>query len=132
MASSDVRWRQRFANFEKALGRFAESVQINTTDRLAQEGVIQRFEYTFELAWKCLQDLFQERGLPEIRGPKPVLQQALQDGLIHDGLQWMEMLKARNAATHLYDEAVFLEIYAKARRDFLPLLQQLQHTLRAL
>lgn len=115
MRKKDVRWKQRFSNFKKALSQFEEALVQKNPERLAQEGLIQRFEYTFELAWKCLQDLLQERGLAEIRGPKPVLEQAFQDGLITDGLLWMEMLKARNEASHIYDEKIFLRIYNQAK-----------------
>jgi len=132
--NDDVRWRQRFSNYRKALRRFAEATVAcrKPQDRLSQEGLIQRFEYTFELAWKTLQDLFQERGLAEVRGPKPVLQQALQDGLIHDGLVWMEMLRARNEAAHIYDEKIFLEIFGKATNEFLTPLENLEKHLAAL
>ena len=132
MDKKDVRWKQRFGNFKKALGRFEEAVKANSQDRLAQEGLIQRFEYTFELAWKCLQDLLQERGLEEIRGPKPVLQQAFQDGLVQDGVLWMEMLRARNETSHLYDEKTFLEIYNQSQNTFLKPLQDLEKKLRDL
>lgn len=132
MSPKDIRWKQRFSNFQKALAKFEEAIAGNSKDRLAQEGLIQRFEYTFELAWKCLQDLLQERGLEEIRGPKPVLQQAFQDGLIHDGVLWMEMLRARNEASHLYDEKVFLKIYDQAKNAFLTPLQTLQQKLASL
>ncbi len=132
MNKKDTRWKQRFSNFEKALKRFEEAVFADSKDRLTQEGLIQRFEYTFELAWKCLQDILQERGLEEIRGPKPVLQQALQDGLIQEGILWMEMLRARNEAFHIYDEKIFLEIYAKAQNEFLKPLQELQKKLSSL
>lgn len=118
MPKKDVRWKQRFSNFKKAYTQFEEAVAQNSPDRLAQEGLIQRFEYTFELAWKCLQDLLQERGLAEIRGPKPVLEQAFQDGLITDGLLWMEMLKARNETSHIYDEKIFIRIYNQAKNQF--------------
>ena len=128
----DIRRKQRFSNFKKALGQLEEAIQMNSQDRLAQEGLIQRFEYTFELAWKCLQDLLQERGLVEVRGPKPVLQQAFQDGLVEDGVLWMEMLRARNEASHLYDEKVFLEIYGKTKDQFLKPLQDLNKKLSGL
>ena len=132
MAKSDVRWKQRFENFKKALQQFEEAIHEMPPSRLAQEGLIQRFEYTFELGWKCLQDVLTERGYDEIRGPKPVLQQAFQDGLIQDGLVWMEMLKARNEASHIYDEKVFLGIYTDARQRFLPPLRALQEKLMSL
>lgn len=128
----DIRWKQRFNNFKKALGQLEEGVAMNSQDRLAQEGLIQRFEYTFELAWKCLQDLLQERGLVEVRGPKPVLQQAFQDGLLQDGVLWMEMLRARNEASHLYDEDVFVDIFEKTKTKFLKPLQELEKKLSGL
>lgn len=132
MEKADIRWKQRFNNYQKALAQFEEAVRGNQQERLAQEGLIQRFEFTFELAWKCLQDLLTERGLVEIRGPKPVLTQALQDSLIENGILWMEMLKAQNEASHLYDEKVFLEIYDKAKNHFLKPLQQLKQKLQSL
>lgn len=130
--SPDIRWKQRHRNFSKALQQLQEGVAQNPADRLAQEGLIQRFEYTFELAWKCLQDLLQERGYAEIRGPRPVLEQAFQDGLIADGILWFAMLKARNEASHLYDETVFLKLYAEVKEQFLEPLRQLADTLQSL
>ncbi|MBI2026835.1 MAG: nucleotidyltransferase substrate binding protein, partial [Deltaproteobacteria bacterium] len=91
--------------------------------RLEEEGLIQRFEYTFELAWKCLQDLLQEKGYPNIRGPRPVIEQAFQDGIISDGPVWLQMLKARNETTHLYDEATFESIISAVKNQFLSVLQ---------
>lgn len=132
VTKKDIRWKQRFQNYKKALTQFSNAVRQNSKDRLAQEGLIQRFEYTFELAWKCLQDILQERGLVEIRGPKPVLEQAFQDGLIHEGLIWMDMLRARNETSHIYDEAVFLEIYNKAKDHFLKPLLDLKEKLEKL
>ncbi len=118
----DVRSRQRFENFKKALKLYEEAITPKMS-RLEEEGLIQRFEYTFELAWKCLQDLLQERGYPNVRGPRPVIEQAFQDGIIQDGPLWMEMLKARNETTHLYDESTFNSISKKVKTSFLPILQ---------
>lgn len=132
MENKDIRWKQRFSNYEKALKQFKDAIEANPQERLAQEGLIQRFEYTFELAWKCLQDILQERGFSEIRGPKPVVEQAFQDGLIQDGVLWMEMLRARNESTHLYDEKSFLKIFDQAKNLFLKPLSQLEEKLKAL
>lgn len=121
--SHDVRSKQRFSNFTKALALYEEALG-SAHSKLEQEGLIQRFEYTFELAWKCLQDLLQERGFAEIRGPRPVIEQSFQDGIITDGLVWMAMLKARNEITHLYDEATFLAVSANVRGPFIVALRQ--------
>ena len=124
MASSntDVRSKQRFENYKKAF-RLYEEVVNKPLSRLEEEGLIQRFEYCFELAWKCLQDLLQERGFANVRGPRPVIEQAFQDGIISDGIIWLEMLKARNETTHLFDESHFQTIIKKVRSSFFETLK---------
>ncbi|MBI4366547.1 MAG: nucleotidyltransferase substrate binding protein [Deltaproteobacteria bacterium] len=109
----DIRWRQRFANYTKALGQLTEARRLTDPDILQKQGTIQCFEYTFELAWKTLQDfLIQERGYAD-RGPRPTIERAFQDGIIADGVTWMDMLKSRNLTTHLYDENEVERIYTK-------------------
>ncbi len=119
---SDIRSQQRFTNFKRALALYEEALKPKMS-KLEEEGLIQRFEYTFELAWKCLQDLLYERGYPDIRGPRPVIEQAFQDGIISEGPLWLQMLKARNETTHLYDEAVFKSISEKVKGHFLSILK---------
>jgi nucleotidyltransferase substrate binding protein (TIGR01987 family) len=123
----DIRSKQRFDNFKRAMKRYEEGVFPDMSD-LEEEGLIQRFEIAFELAWKCLQDLLQERGYANVRGPKPVIEQAFQDGLISDGPLWMRMLKSRNETTHLYDEATFLKIVLDAKGPFLNILKTFRDT----
>ncbi|MBI4404866.1 MAG: nucleotidyltransferase substrate binding protein, partial [Deltaproteobacteria bacterium] len=118
----DIRSQQRYSSFRKALARYEEARSDKLT-RLEEEGLIQRFEYTFELAWKCLQDLLQERGYANIRGPRPVIEQAFQDGIIKNGPVWLDMLKARNETVHLYDEATFQRISKKVKGPFFDLLK---------
>ncbi|HLD75185.1 MAG TPA: HI0074 family nucleotidyltransferase substrate-binding subunit [Bdellovibrionota bacterium] len=121
----DVRSQQRFQNFKRALGLYGEALKPKMS-KLEEEGLIQRFEYTFELAWKCLQDLLYERGYAEVRGPRPVIEQAFQDGMISDGPLWLQMLKARNETTHLYDEAVFKSISKNVKGPFLSVLKNFE------
>ena len=118
----DIRSKQRFENFKKALKQY-ESAAIPNLSQLETEGLIQRFEYTFELAWKCLQDLLGERGYKDIRGPRPVIEQSFQDGIIQDGVLWFAMLKARNETTHIYDEKTLHEIAKNVLGPFLKALQ---------
>lgn len=118
----DIRSQQRFSNFSKALKRYEEGLALNMS-RLEEEGLIQRFEYTFELAWKTLQDLLYERGHENVRGPRPVIEQAFQDGIISQGPIWMEMLKARNDTSQLYDEVTFLRISQEVKGPFLECLR---------
>lgn len=131
----DVRWRQRFANYKKALSRL---LSLDRSDEawsayseLEKEGIIQRFEYTTELAWKTLQDLISHRGYLDIKGPKPVIQQAFEMGLIVDGPGWVKLLNARNRTSHSYEEVIAEEILADILSKYVDLLSNLEKTLSA-
>ncbi len=123
---ADVRSQQRFSNFKKALALYKEAI-APTMSKLEEEGLIQRFEYTFELAWKTLQDLLAEQGYSNIRGPRPVIEQAFQDGTISDGALWLDMLKARNETTHLYNQIIFESIKKRVKGPFIAALQQFEN-----
>src|ERR1700742_2908305 len=91
MENTDTLWVQRFSNFKKALAKLEEVAtrkDVGDLSDLEKEGMIQRFEYTFELAWKTLQDLLEYKGYRDIAGPNPVLAQALKDGYINDEKLW--------------------------------------------
>lgn len=118
----DIRWRQRFQNYARAVAQLESGLDVKRPDILQKQGIIQCFEYTFELAWKTLQDfLIRERGYADTRGPRPVLEQAFQDGIIRNGLTWPDMLKSRDLTTHLYDEKAVEAIYRKIARKYEPL-----------
>lgn len=107
MGKKDIRWVQRFNNFRRALEKLSEAVaeyDEEAMSDLEKEGVIQRFEYTFELGWKTLQDLLTHKGYADVKGPRPVLTQALRDGYITGEKTWREMKEARELTSHTYDE----------------------------
>lgn len=87
MGKKDIRWTQRFSNYKKALDKLGDAVSENEKEEMSdleKEGLIQRFEYTFELAWKTLQDLFYQIGYQDIKGPNPGF-----NGWIHQGRKEM-------------------------------------------
>ena len=118
----DIRWQQRFQNFEKAFLSVKEIEADRTFSDIEIDGFIQRFEITFELAWKVLQDYFYDQGYTEFKGPKKVLTKAFQDGLFEDGELWLSMLEDRNILTHVYD-------YNKSRKVFEHIKNQYFHLL---
>lgn len=130
---NDTRWIQRYDSYHKACARVLSITQSGHTpdslSELEQEGLVQRFEYTFELAWKVLQDLLIARGYEFVKGPNGTLAQAFSDGLItnHDG--WWHMAKARTITSHTYNEGTASEIVKKIFNDYAPLLMQLDETL---
>lgn len=125
----DIRWKQRFVNFNKAFSQFEKFLEKEELNELENQGLIKAFEYTFELAWKTLQDLLKEKGYKEIHGPKPTIQQSFQDGYINNGKDWMKMLEGRNLTSHSYNEDTANEILDEIRETYFDLLLDLKITL---
>jgi nucleotidyltransferase substrate binding protein (TIGR01987 family) len=113
MKEQDIRWKQRFKNFEKAFGLLEEAVQQGLDEELTdleKQGLIQRFEFTHELAWQVLKDYFEYQGNTNITGSRDATREAFEKGLISDGEGWMEMIKSRNQSSHTYNEEIAEEI----------------------
>ena len=127
--NKDIRWQQRFHNFKKAYGQLLEFLEVDTLNKFEKQGLIQAFEYTFELSWKTLQDLLKERGFREVIGPRPVIEQSFQVGYIKDGEGWMAMLKSRNEASHTYQEEIAERISNDIITDFTGLFGDLNKRL---
>lgn len=119
-------------NFRKALNQLEKGVKQDHYSELEVEGLIQRFEYTFELAWKTLQDYFDYLGYEGVKGPKGVLEKAYEDELIRNGEKWVEMLDDRRLSTHTYNEEQAKSIFDAIREDYYPLLKQLHQTLETI
>lgn len=128
-ASKDTRWHQRFENLERAFRLLQEAAGRQSLSDLEAEGMVQRFEYTFELAWKTLKDFLELQGFT-VAYPREVIKTAFQVGLISMGDAWFEMLDRRNEAAHTYDRQRFLEITNAIRTTFLPALTALVDRLR--
>ena len=99
-----LRCKQRFGNFKNALLTIEEVVpRYYQLSDLEQDGLILRFEFTFDLAWKVMQDYLKSAGYADIKGPRSCIKQMAQNNLL-DGFRWEEMLTARNELSHIYDE----------------------------
>ena len=127
--NQDIRWQQRFINFNKAFDQLSRFVSKQHLNEMEEQGLIKAFEYTYELAWKTLQDLLKEKGYLHIVGPKPVITQSFQDGYIADGKAWLVMHTARNLTSHSYDEETAREIIREIQLRFFKLFQQLKSRL---
>ena len=125
----DIRWKQRFQNFDRAfvlLSSAFEEKTLGEFNRLEQEGLIQRFEFTYELAWKTAKDYLQEHGIVFVEiTPKAVLVAAFSSGLLNDGQAWVDMRLHRNMLSHSYDEAVFGEVLRAVESRYLKALGDL-------
>ena len=105
--NEDIRWKQRFQNYQKALATMKKAAELAASRELSdleKQGVIQGFEFTFELAWNVMKDYLEEQGINGIIGSKNAVRHAFNKGLIDDGQIWMDIIKGRNISSHSYDE----------------------------
>lgn len=123
--NQDIRWQQRFGNYTKAFRQLEKYIDQEKMNELEEQGLIKSFEYTYELAWKTLQDLLTEKGYKDVVGPKPVIEQSFQDGYITNGEGWMRMHNSRNLTSHTYNEETAKEIIENLKEEYFFLLNEL-------
>ncbi len=134
----EIRWEQRFSNFTKALNKLKQAVEYIghnfmeedqpidgedielVLDEMIKEALIQRFEYTHELAWNIMKDYAEYQGNPNVGGSRDATREAFQLKLITNEQVWMDMIISRNKTSHTYNEAVAGEIYRKILKDYYP------------
>ncbi len=108
--SKDIRWQQRFSNYNKALNQLKKFIDKKELNELEEQGLIKAFEYTYELAWNVIKDFYEEQGEQSIQGSKDAFRLAFQRGLIQEGKSWMEMVENRKLTVHTYDDETADEI----------------------
>lgn len=114
---------ERIVDYLKAVTQL-EKAAARPKDEFIRDSVIQRFEFTHELAWKMLKLKLEDEGLI-VKTPKETMQEALQAGLIEDGNLWSDMQKMRNLTSHTYREQLAEEVYAFVVTQGLPLFRAL-------
>ena len=77
MENNDIRWKQRFQNFEKAMGHLEDALEIENPDLLQKAGIIQFFEMSYELAWNVLKDYLEEQGFIDVNSPRSAIKRPL-------------------------------------------------------
>lgn len=134
----DIRWEQRFSNYLKALEKLKQSIDYMLHDfeatkdvvpkaedevvlnEMLKEGLIQRFEYTHELAWNVMKDYAEYQGNSNVGGSRDASREAFQLQLISNGHVWMDMISSRNKTSHTYNEATANAIYEKIVNEYYP------------
>jgi len=143
----DIRWEQRFSNFNKAVLKLEESVNYiklnylndedelndenleNVVEELIKEGLIQRFEYTHELAWNVMKDYAFFQGNSTIGGSRDATREAFKLQIIENADIWMDMIQSRNKTSHTYNEEIANEIFGKIINDYFQLFLNFQKTM---
>jgi len=143
----DIRWQQRFSNYRKALLKLTEAIKIidlkNNDDteninvkesivKVLEEGLIQRFEFTHELAWNVMKDFAEFQGNFNIKGSRDASREAFKMKLIQDADSWMDMIKSRNDTTHTYNEETAEEIVGKINEVYYPLFIEFERNMEGL
>lgn len=134
MTNQDIRWLQRLANYEKACRQLTAAVDLadsRALSELERQGLIQAFEFVFELAWNVMRDYFVYQGNPDITGSRDAIRHAFQQGLIADGEGWMEMIKSRNQTSDTYNEAVARQISDRIERRYTSLFLAFEGEMQA-
>lgn len=133
MANQDIRWIQRFHNYRKALARLREAVDLSferELSNLEQQGLIQAFEFTFDMAYKTLLDFIVERGYSGERDkPLRVIVDAATKGVIIEKA-WRDMYKSRNKTSHTYDEEIAENVFHEILELHYEILIQLETRLQ--
>lgn len=109
----DIRWQQRFDNFNRALEQLTQAVELShqrALSDLEKQGVIQGFEIVHELAWNALKDFLEFEGVQGIVGSRGAVREAFKRELIDDGELWMDMIEKRNLSSHTYNKELAEEL----------------------
>ncbi|HRO43339.1 MAG TPA: HI0074 family nucleotidyltransferase substrate-binding subunit [Flavipsychrobacter sp.] len=125
MEHKDIRWQQRFANYERAFKRLSEAMQEEELNELERNGLVQRFEFTLELAWKTMKDFLEEKGFAFKPSPKDTFRQAQEGRYIDYAQELIDGLDIRNELSHDYDGKKFESSERQLREEVYPALSKL-------
>ena len=129
---NDLRWKQRFNNYKKALSQLKYAIELKRQRALSDlenQGLIQSFEFTYELGWNTLKDYLVWQGIEGIVGSRDTIREAFSRGLIVDGEIWMKMLVDRNRTSHTYNEKIANEILQNIDQMYVAELVELEDKL---
>ncbi len=120
----DIRYKQRFENFENAFLKLKSALEIDEPSEIEKAGVIQYFEITFELAWKLLKDYLGYLGY-DVKSPRDSIKRAFNLELISNGEQWLNALVDRNLTVHTYNQDEADAIYKRIKESYFSLFETL-------
>lgn len=113
---------ESYKDFKQAILRLKEAIKKKPTQsQIEVDRTIQRFEFTFELAWKFLKFMLNNQGI-QVHTPRMIIKEAFRAGFINDGDGWIDMLEDRNKTAHIYDEEEAEKIYKKIKSKHFDLL----------
>ena len=130
MENEEIRWIQRFNNFSKALIQLTKFIEKGELNELEEQGLIQSFEYNYELSWNTIKDFYEYQAETDIQGSRDAIRLAFKRGLIEDGETWMKMIDSRNLTIHTYNEGTASEIVKEILENYYKMFIKLQKKLK--
>lgn len=123
----DFKTNSYFINFNKAVCRLEEALEEYDKYGISssRDGVIQRFEFCTELAWKSTREYLLSEGYVDINSPKTVMKQAYADNLIENEQAWLVLLYSINLTSHIYDDNTASDIFNNIKDKYLGLFKEL-------
>lgn len=125
MTENDIRWKQRFQNFEKAFLRLKEAMEMGKLTELERNGLIQRFEFTLDLSWKVMKDFLEDKGFAFKPSPKDTLRLAQESGYITYAQELIDGLDIRNELSYDYSGEKFERSEKQLREETFFALEKL-------
>ena len=132
MLDEDVRWKQRFQNFEKAYHLLEKAMDIRDPSIFEKAGLIQFFEISLELSWNVMKEYLESQGVSELRYPRETIKKAFETGLIENGHEWIRALENRNLTSHTHDEERAQNVVDSIKDSYYLLLRLLYNKLKPL
>ncbi len=128
----DIRWIQRLDNYSRALSQLRKFIAQQNLNDLEEQGLIQAFEYTHELACNVLRDYLQSQGHQSIHGSRDATRKAFNLNIIDNGETWMDMIKDRNQTSHTYNQDTAHRISSNIKERYTLCFIKLEKTMQAL
>jgi len=130
--NNEMRWKQRFQNFQKAFAVFQRRIdehEIHRDEEAYQMALVQGYEIIIELAWKVMKDYLENDGF-DIKNGKQAIRQAFQNEMIHSGEIWLQALDNRNVTSHTYDGKILEINVVFISEKFYPLVRDFYFDLK--
>ncbi|PEE32424.1 nucleotidyltransferase [Bacillus cereus] len=120
----------KLENYEKALARLRDAISLPMDDSIIVDGIIQRFEFTYELGWKLMKSYLEYEGVTEATTPRSTFREAYVAGIIEESDKWLSMIADRNRTSHTYDEEMALQVCQRVKAEHINILEQLLTTMK--
>lgn len=127
----EIRWQQRLENFTKALAQLETACEQDSYSDLERAGLVQMFEFSFELAWKTFQDLLFSEGFDE-KTPRSVIRRSFEVEYLteEDAEAFLDALKQRNLLSHTYEEEIAEAALKLIKQTYFPVLKRAYNALK--